>query len=225
MSEIKFPPLLEILRKRLQAESDASLSDSIVPVMVLEADRPEWPYLAGELRMATTVATTLTGAGSFAHAQLLNPAGSNIIAVVEYGELVQSCAAATFGPSTYLLGRLDAALSGLNLVGGPVDTRWDSQVGTNRRGQCQFRTQTNATAIVDVPLLRIPATFGAPTAASAHYACRWDLSVVKGIVLGPGTGIVMYTNAQSASQNNFQWTYTWRERQMSSWERQAIPGG
>lgn len=224
MSEIKNPPILEILRKRLQSPFDASLSDTIVPVMVLEADRPEWPYLAGELRMSTTVATTLTGAGQFAHAQLLNPSGSGVLAIVEYGELVHSCAAATFGPSTYLCGRLDSALSGLNLVGGPLDTRWDSTTGSNRRGTCQFRTQTNATAIVDVPLFRIPANFGHVTTVSAHYAAKWD-GLVGSVVLGPGTGVVMYSAAQTASQNNFQWTYTWRERPMSAWERQAIPGG
>lgn len=222
MAEIGFPPLLEVWRRFQAQKEGVYLADAISPTFCLENDRPEWSFLGGELRGGASIAINNTPGTVWFHGQLYNPAGSGVLAVIDRIVLVQSCPTALFGPSTYLLSEFDTPLTDLHLVSGPHDRRWDVNVGTNRRTVCQLRTQINATSLsLSANVGRLRNVFGQNTSTSCHYSNEWT----DPLILAPGTGFMVQANGQTASRNDFQFCYVWRERQMSSWERQAIPGG
>jgi len=86
--EINRPGLNEILTRTLEMKGASApagtLEGAIVPSLVLECDRPEWSFLAGEVRWGgVLLSQTLDGAGlgSF---WIVNPAASNALAVIEH---------------------------------------------------------------------------------------------------------------------------------------------
>lgn len=101
------------------------LSPEISPVLVLEADRPEWLFLAGQFLLAGAgVQVALAANPSFF--RIRNPVGSGIIAVVESID-VSAAAIITDGVATIGTATIDRA----NVMGSLVrDTRWGSIVGT-----------------------------------------------------------------------------------------------
>jgi len=116
MQEIFAPGLGQALMKRLGMKPGATspaaiLTPEITPGIVLENDRPEWSFLAGESRVAAVSFQTLD-AGGEGFFWIVNPAGSNVLAVIEH----------------ILIGSGDAPC-GINLAIGAIQTGQDDQAG------------------------------------------------------------------------------------------------
>ncbi len=84
-NEIQRAGLNAILHKTLAMEDGApapQLSGDIVPVLVLESERPEWHYLAGG-NLCWGSAYLTPGAGVRGRLQLWNPPGAGVLCVIE----------------------------------------------------------------------------------------------------------------------------------------------
>lgn len=217
MGEIRQPQLSEVLRRRLMADGAPSLSDTWVPTFVLENDRPEWAYLANEQRVCGVIEQNNTPGTVTFNTQLLNPAGSNVLAVIERIQLIHSGLAA-FGPSSNYVIRYDTALSGLNLVSFQRDARFDFGTGGNRRATCQLRSQIVANPGVNIGLMEY--NFGFTTGANPFFGSVWS----HPLILPPGTGYGTSLSGQTASRNDVAVTYVWRERQIAQHEIINTPG-
>lgn len=66
------------------------LSPEIQPVIVLEADRPEWAFLGGVRRGAATASFSSSAAAKYCQLSVVNPVNSGIIAIVTYASLMNS---------------------------------------------------------------------------------------------------------------------------------------
>lgn len=224
--EFRFPPIVEILKRRLQSpEWQPVLADSIVPVIALENDRPEYDFLQGAIRFGGAVRIQpQVAAGTFVHGQLHNPLGSGVLAVILRAGIAHSSpGATTFGPSEYRMTRRDAAATDLHLDQGVLDSRWDSVAPGNRRGACVMRTEVNAVLQRDLDIGRMRNAFGMIVGNVSYYGAEWDQTP---LVLGPGAGFQMVSATQVANQrNDFQFTWIWVERQIAPTERASVPGG
>lgn len=175
------------------------VSESLVAVKDLWS-RPEWAFLRQEKLFAirATVAANVAGISRF---QLSNPAGSNIIAVIDELDVTEQTALAS-----YILTDNGAFIAGGLAPLSARDTRWDIAVGGGSRPTNTLQTVDNAAAatsgiVLDsivVPLNNPPARFfcGVP------------------FILTPGQWI----QVQSGTVNH-QATFTAR-----GYERVAFPG-
>lgn len=85
--------LSEVLVKRLRTPGGApapNVAPEVFPTMALEVDRPEWGWLKGEMRFAAWGGPAGV-VGQLSRVRLINPAGTNTIAVVTriYANAVQ----------------------------------------------------------------------------------------------------------------------------------------
>lgn len=98
VNEIQVGRQNAVLHKLLAMKEGAPspiLAPEVIPVLVLESDRPEWAFLAGE---ALCWGFVEPGAvvGQIAYCELRNPAGSGVLCVVEEVVLASATASAFF---------------------------------------------------------------------------------------------------------------------------------
>jgi len=231
MGSIKFPPLIEVLRRRLQADFDPTLSDTIVPVIVLEADRPEYLYLQGaRLCAGFQQAPTVTNSADWVHVGLENPTGSNVLITVNHAwsRVRYDDIGAGNRPSQPRLLRAGAGdLSDLNLVAMMLDFRWDANTAGNLRPQGRIMTEQNAaeqgSLICD---FRGISEVGDTT--SGDFAIFADLPRGAELVIPPGEMAICSVqgrNTGAAAAVRLSCSWLWTERPMSSWETSPVPGG
>lgn len=203
MSEIRFGPLTEILRRRLQTDSAPSLSDTISPAIVLENDRPEYSYLMGEV-LAQQYAGVSAVAAQYGYVQLFNPTNSGVLTVIDLIQCYQDTNLA-------LLARYDTALGTLVSTRAPMrDTRWDRALGAFKQTQTQLRVLNSATAFGTF------LTFG--PIVDAVNGTEFHGHLEGPYLLGPGSGMHIRTgNVNQFLTVSFQY----RERPMAPWERET----
>ena len=147
---------------------------------------PEWAFLRGERLQGFQGGITLI-AGEFAEVALVNPAGSNVLVVLEYAELRGLAYAVQVAQEAVWAATLTTVLPG----GIFRDTRWPA---TSLGGAARIRTGTDASAVLgttidekssNVPTIAVP------------------------VILAPGWGVALV-----AAVVNTTITYVlgWRER-------------
>ena len=112
INEIQVGRLNGLLHKLLDMKEGApspTLASDVFPNIVLESDRPEWKFLAGE-RLGAGYRYDAAVAGQYSHAGLYNPAGSNVLVIVEQMQLIP-----TVNGSAYI--RLEANYGRRDAVG------------------------------------------------------------------------------------------------------------
>lgn len=85
-NEIQVGRYNAILHKLLDMKEGApapSLAPDVFATLVLEADRPEWKFLAGERLACGSRAVAAGGAGTYANIVLWNRTGSGVLVVVD----------------------------------------------------------------------------------------------------------------------------------------------
>lgn len=224
MSDIKFPPITEALKKRLQTPWDPTLADTINPTMVLEAERPEWGLYTGELLCAQTQFLVTAGV-NFQHLGLWNPS-NDLVLVVQgaCGYIHQLTGGAQPVPQPSLYRMLSTAGTSLHLAANVRDYRWDSTAGTgSRQGQAQFRSLSAAAANgIQQGMTRLTAS---QTAAAGNTTVGWDLPFFEPYVIGPNSGLWIVYQPLAAGTTTVVASFYWRERQASSWEKALTPVG
>lgn len=192
----------DMLRRLLHATSEAApgeLEDFLVATLAVENDRFEWRLLRGEhsYELHTVLGAV---AGNRNAARLRNPAGSGIIAVIEYAYgMVQSADA-----------QLDVCVDMTMATPGTTVS-----VGANRdrretvRPACLLENETDTSANLS------PRTNVGIMRARALSAARTYLDWDSPVLLGPGTdwGVV-----SAADQQTLLWGCIWRERAMDRYE-------
>jgi hypothetical protein len=200
-NEILTGGLNQILARRLGVQTGGgavapSIAPEIFAMLALEVDRPEWKFLAGErLVGASSGASAMAVVNSYV--ALSNPAGSNVLAIVERIRVEMgagSTVAYIFMPNTSL-----SAGTPVNTT--VLDGRWYG-AATFVRGALQCSTST---------------TGGVPAFTSFYVQ---EASSVRDydspIVLPPGTGIGIV--AVTANVAIPRVTFSWRERAAVSGE-------
>lgn len=226
---MKFPPITEIIRRRFQSDWQPAIADSLVPTIVLESDRRENAFLEGIPYFVAQRAETKTNSTITRLAvQLLNPEGSTILAIIENIFGLSAFESDNSPTSNLTLRRADTALTSLHLVSGVIDTRWDADIGANLRSQCQLRSQQqDNTDLGDLLLLRTFYNFDSYASGVTTHTQGWSVPCCP-IILAPGSGVLvqLHNTVGSGASNDTTLiaNFCWRERPMSNWERQAIPG-
>lgn len=113
------------------------LATDIFPMLALEVDRPEWPFLAG-VRLCGGYRSDAAVVGQYSHIALRNPTGSGILAVVTSWN-----AYATSTAYCYAGIRAQAGLDA-TAAGNARDGRW-STAGAFA-SKCELGDYTNAVA-------------------------------------------------------------------------------
>ena len=170
------------------------LDATIQPVIVMQDDAPELSLLKATRRYMTQGFQAAV-AGQLSHIMLINPAGSGVLAVVEFWQIANGPAAA----------HVAGAVANIALgVAGPavqsVDLRDPLTSAT-----CQVRT------LAQVADNLVGNIFSRTTTASESFV---NLKTPPGIVLPPGTGWACRSTANVAAAANI----TWTERSMEAGE-------
>lgn len=126
-NEIMRGGLNAVLHKTLSMKEGAPaaiLGAEVIPILVLENDRPEWAFLANEFLAGGFAERTAPGLGRSRY-QLRNPAGSGAIAVIESLLLTTAGpgATSTLQVHTYIAGNLTQGLLANQAFLFPADTR------------------------------------------------------------------------------------------------------
>jgi hypothetical protein len=201
------PPLTvrrysDLLRKLLALKGQDAIQDFgdvLVPVIVLEADRPDWLFLRGETRYAAIVITAIPGGGLFAVTELRNPPGSRVLATLEAVLFLTSLVnvAASYNLGVFGGG---ASLGGSVAKGIPLDLR-------------ESFTKTSAVET------RLTAASGAIGVVDANAVDQVQLTSTteenQPFLLSPGIVIPPNTSIRVAARGAVQQVaviYQWRER-------------
>lgn len=223
MSDIKYPPIAEILKRRLQADTLPTLADQIVPVITLESMMPEYFYLSATPLCMGTIPTgqlEVTNSTNIMQAMLSNPSGSGTLVVLEraHGILQMDPISAGNSPGAPRVMNAAAGLGNLHLQASMRDFRWF--VGSSRQGVAQIRSLT-AAASSGTLMCRarsiMAATQGTTVAKSA-----WDWN--SPIVISPGNALSFEAAglAGAGIVTTFQASFIWREYRMSQWEASIV---
>lgn len=225
MSELKYPPITEVLKRRFQSDGIPSLSDTIVPTIELEGNRPEYEFLRGA-RLGTGF-HQLTGSvntTNWLQVGLINPTGSKVLLVTQhvFGRVRYNLGGAD-APSTPRVLRLTAsALPDLHAVTYMRDFRWDFTGGTNLRPVAQVRSTSNAAELGNA----ISDTQGVSEVGNAtEDAFRLYWIIPGPIVIPPGEGIAISVQGRNPGTVRNLASFMWLEYTPSAWEGVNAPGG
>jgi len=179
----RFETLIRRLLSTKGAEAAPLLSPEIQPVIVIQDDAPELDFLKNTRRYAGN-GLQVGVAGQFSQVFLINPIGSQTLAVVQFWEMIAFGAfAANFGIVQDI---------SLGVVGGTafnsIDLRLNTQVAS-----CAMRTL----ASVADNLLSI---------SSESLAAAGSKRVGYGAILPPGTGVGSRSGVFDTHRANIQWT-------------------
>lgn len=182
-----------ILTKILTMKEGApapTLSTDIQAGIVLEQDRPEWLFLAGERASAGFAGVAAGGAGTRSMIRLRNPANSGIIATVEKIVAHSLVATKTFVIRTNAGGTWAGAASGAQ----PTDLRWPIQSPA-----CQVFTKNDAAAAGDLVCFWPGWSNGTGTGAV----------IDRPFILVPGTSVLVDPGVDNEAVSA---GFFWRER-------------
>lgn len=198
-----------LLQRLLELKGNApvpELAPELMSAVVLECDRPEYKYLAGE-QLAWGAIALAAGAGR-AEAQLLNPSGSNCLIVVERIRAWSGvCNTLAIGPTQQVFatavttarrrdfrGTADLTASALAIVG-------------------QVRGKNDSAVVVTNTTEFIGGVMG-NTAAAAGPTVYGETDTP--IVLAPGWSVGVQGDVDAG---NLRASFVWRERALENAER------
>lgn len=198
---VQVPRYAEAL-KRLLGLKDypvaPTVATELLPVLVAEQlTRPEFQRMAG-VRIASGSISVPADAGNVSNVQLLNPAGSNTLVVVE------RCVISAGAASVVVVGFRASALTTLTGNTSHRDTRNRSNPGNNLGLRAQVRTQL------------APATLVTTFWLTARLSANQFVDVPMDVVLAAGDGMVV---SPSAVNLEARCTFFWRERPLEPSER------
>jgi hypothetical protein len=175
-----------ILHKLLSMKEGApspTLATDVFPTVVLESERPEWSYLAGE-RLCFGRWSDAAVAGNYSAVGLRNPVGSGVLVVCEAIDIFVGATS-----QWYIGMRSNSTVDAAN----PGFCR-DSRLATQKAvGEVTERTQV---AVPVYPMYKAIVL----VSTTAHYR--------EPIILSPGWEILCHALANTEIQGNF----SWRER-------------
>jgi len=199
VNEIQIGRYNSLLHKLLAMKEGAPspiLAPEIIPVVVLENDRPEWRFLEGVILRAGGGSQAAGGAGTVAMYGLRNPVGSNALLVVER-VFIGTTTISVFTIQTL---NQDSALTAANF-GFPRDNRVSGAAGAVAKagvGICVGGSAaTGFTNAKDLVSLLVP----------ANVTSVFDLS----FVLQPGTELIILCGTANLA---FRASFAWSERSM-----------
>lgn len=163
----------DFARRRFGEDIELSaLAPEILPTLGLQFDRPDWGFLFSELLVSTSLVQPLNAAQVSA-CQLRNPAGSNVVAIVEAIDIsVNSVNDIAIG---HLLNQVDLATPGNGNV--VRDARWVQGGASTNQGICVGSRANlgaaNANLILQVSLTaNTPFTFRSPLVLAPNATLR-----------------------------------------------------
>ena len=229
MSEIKYPAISEILKRRFQADASLlTLSDQLVSTVPLEVDRPEWKYYEnspichGYHQLIAPPGTDLL------HLFLWNPLGSKLLLLVEgiWGNIQRRGATADYRlPSPSVVRFTTDAGTSLHLTPNMRDTRWDSLVGGSKNSVGQIRSIISAGTGTVVGVTMMTALQGRG-AGTKDQQGDWQIPFYRPYVIGPGSGFgVRVQEEAGVTDTRLQVSFNWTERRLTPWEEQLTPSG
>lgn len=192
-NEIQIGRLNGVLHKLLGMKEGApspQLSGDIVPALILESDRPEWKFLAGE-RLCMGGGAGAGVVGELRQFQIHNPADSGVLCVIKQ----MICTCDTSGPIFW--GHADvpySTLGGAQLADGFRDSRLSRGVLDTT---CDVFTLTDAAVAIVSIIGRTKILNNLPT------VLRFP------VILTPGHGFAV---AFTVANEPFQTTWEWTER-------------
>jgi len=230
VSDIKFAPISEVMRRRFQADGDPTLIDAIQPVVVLENAPIDYSFLAGEAKFiaALSIASGPPSLTNWLVQWLYNPTGSNVIATVEWmwGESGLDNLANEYRTALPQVIRYDSSGGSLNLLSYVRDTRWDASGPSNRRANCVIRNDNPVVGSPPGNLIGFARgrydQRATPAAGDIDQRTGWDCPTQ--FVVSPGQGIGWRLGGVNGAAivQSLTVTYCWRERAMSAWEKQQL---
>lgn len=183
----RYNGILHKLMGMKEGAPSPQLSGDIVPGIILEADRPEWKFLAGEHLCMGGLALAGTAAEKGA-VELWNPPGSGTLIVIE--KIQMTCGT---NPSEFWAGHQGVALAS-QAGGAYLDSRLNrgSQVTV---GQTRF--DTDGAVLLTTVIYRM------------HTLARTPLVIDTPVILTPGNGwaVVCTTDNEPIDV-----AFSWQER-------------
>ena len=181
----RYETLIRRLLSTKGSEAAPLLSPEIQPVLVVQRDAPELDFLKATHRFWGT-GFEAASVGDASHVWLHNPAGSGILAVLEFFEMAP-------GPGVQVIaGPITDPTIGV--AGATLELPADSRLG-GAPGACELRTLAQvASNLVGVYSYTLTATEGKTRLTNA------------GLVMAPGSGIGVRGLANVAMSANFIWT-------------------
>jgi len=186
----RYSALLHKLLDMKEGAPSPTLATDIFPVMVLETDRPEWKFLAGE-RLCFMRWYDNATAGEYSVIGIRNPAGSGVLLVTE-SILVAPNAAGDWSMGIRGNTTVDATNPGRTR-----DTRTAAQTTTGQ--------------IIELTQVGVPAYPMYQGSILANDPWLFEVPVV----LTPGWELVIWPGAQNVSM---ECSFAWRERPLESSE-------
>lgn len=194
-NEIQIGRLNAVLYKLLDMKEGApapQLTGEVVPGLVLESDRIEWKFLGGERIMAGR-ATPGAAAGEITAAQLLNPAGSEVLIILE------ACVFSTSSNTGVLFGFTQADIgSDGSLTASSRDTRVTPLTGNVGVGRINGVTQVGS-------------AITGPIVGDLYGLANTPMRYPGQVVLAPNMGFVAETGSANIAVRS---TWIWRERRL-----------
>jgi hypothetical protein len=180
----------DFMRRRFGEDIDvSSIAPELIPVLALQADRPEWLLLMGDLPLSLALTQALN-AGQNSAIQIRNPPGSNVLVMVDEAE-----ASADVGTTLALTVQQISGGNMTNLAGTNIGR--DTRTGGNR-GIAQLSSQNNVAGI----------NIAREVVVGVNVPWVWRNI---GIVLAPGSAAQITTSALNV---NLLAGFTWRERRV-----------
>lgn len=210
MNDVQVGRYAQALHKLLEMSEGAptpTLAPELFAMLGLEVDRPEWEFLKGG-KLCTGYGVEAGAAGVLSIVAMVNPSGSNTLAVIDRIEATS--------PDTYLKFCLafHTTFSAFDSdgVSRPIDTRDGiGGLGYARYPTCQILTDQRAT--ISQTVVRIYPK--ASDRANTYNTFVWDHPIV--LIGGCGIGIEPGSvNVQTSA------TFWWRERVIEKMELQGV---
>jgi hypothetical protein len=212
----------QLMRKLGVVKGDnvvSELHQQVFPVVVLEDDRPEHKFAAGERLAWGQYLLAAAGAGIVGYVGLQNPAGSGVILVVTRAQAFPDSASGSI--RRYYHGLARAAVVTLQFTEQPRDTRWQPSgaFGTaapNIAGQI-ISARSDTIATLPFATGELVSAFSSVATQSAAFVAPLE----EPVILAPGDQLFLWGsdgNGGTVPNVRMQASFYWRERTLEPGE-------
>lgn len=181
------------------------VAEEIQPVIVLENDRAEWAFLAGERLAYGRGGAVAGGVGQKGYVLLFNPLRSNVLAVIENVRHFAAANGGVSGEARFLTENVAFPALGAAGTRGFRDRRVPGDP------TCTIR-QGTATAAALAAAGTLASFVPSQVSNAAQHAGQQELVVV----LAPGDGMILH---DAGENENWNAGFDWRERAFEAPER------
>lgn len=216
MAEIKFPPLLEQLRRRFQADVTPTLGETVSPVVVLEGEKQE-RLIFGAVTLCYQFQQIIANDTQVHHIGLWNPS-NDVVMVVErvWGDMLYNAAVQQALEPPAVRRMLSTAGTSLHLAANVRDFRQDNS-SSSRQGIGQIRTLNDVTPNGTLLGISRGVVFATTSAGSRT---SFDIDFRDPFILAGNSGLWIAASGLAAPTNRYtRANFMWRERAASAWEK------